>query len=85
MAKNKDARKALDEHDDISPIKRIELLLWGDEELGIRGLKGRVERGEHVMFVILAVVVFLLIITVADVQATGGTGLLELLVKGLIG
>ena len=85
MTKNKDARKTLDEHDHISPIRRIELLLWGDKELGIRGLKDRDDRGEKVMFAILAVVVFLLIITVADVQATGGKGLLELLVKGLIG
>jgi len=57
--KNSDARELLDNNTEkVDPLKRIEILLWGDKKLGVRGLKGRMERLEKliVISIILSII-----------------------------
>ena len=85
MAKKQSALEKLDDNGEISPTKRIELLLWGDKGLGILGLKGRMDRVERIGLVGMILLIFILLITVADLQLTGSSSLIELLLQGLLG
>ena len=86
MAKKQSALEKLDDNGELSPTKRIELLLWGDKELGILGLKGRMDRVERVGLVGVLLLIVILMVVVADLQlVNGGKGLLPLLIKGLLG
>jgi len=85
MAKKQSALEKLDDNGELSPTKRIELLLWGDKELGILGLKGRMDRVERIGLIGMVLLVFILLVTIADLQLTGSSSLLELLLTGLLG
>jgi len=85
MGKKPSDLQKLNENGEIKPLKRIELLLWGDEELGILGMKGRMDRVERIGLIGMVLLVFILLVTIADLQLTGSSSLLELLVKGLLG
>lgn len=85
MGKKPDDLQKLNENGEINAVKRIELLLWGDEKLGIRGMKGRLDRVEKVGSIALLLLIIILLVTVADLQLTDSSGLLPLLVKGLLG
>lgn len=73
------------EYDYVDAIRRIEKLLWGDKKLGLRGLQCRVTRCERYMLINTVLVIVLLLISVADLQLDNGGGLIELLLKGLLG
>lgn len=85
MGAKPDDLQKLNENGEIGALQRIELLLWGDKELGIIGLKGRTDRIEHVGLVGMLLLIIILLVTVADLQMTDDTGLLPLLIKGLLG
>lgn len=86
MGKKPDDLQRLNENGEITPLKRIEMLLWGDKKLGIIGLKGRMDRVERVGLIGILLLIVILLVTVADLQLVdGGTGLLPLLIKGLLG
>ncbi len=74
-----------DEYDYVNTIRRIEKLLWGDKKLGLRGLQCRVTRCERLILINTGLVVVLLLINIADLQLNNGGGLIELLLKGLLG
>lgn len=85
MSKPDDLQK-LNQGGNIDAMKRIELLLWGDKTLGIRGLKGRTDRIEKVGLIMMMMLVLITLVTIADLNlGNGGHGLLALLLKGLLG
>ncbi|KKN42647.1 hypothetical protein LCGC14_0710990 [marine sediment metagenome] len=73
------------EYDHVSAIQRIEKLLWGDKKLGLRGLQCRVNWCERLITINTVLVIVLLLINIADLQLSNGGGLIELLLKGLLG
>ena len=85
MGSKPDDLQKLNENGEISAVKRIEMLLWGDKELGILGLKGRTDRIERVGLVMMVLLIFILLVTMADLQLTGSSNLFDLLIKGLLG
>ncbi len=85
MSDKSESLRDNDEYDHVSAIQRIEQLLWGDKKLGIRGLQCRVTRCEKIVLINTALITVLLLINIADLQLTNGGGLIELLIKGLLG
>jgi hypothetical protein len=67
--------------------QQLRILIWGDKKLGVRGLKGRLERLEKMLIIVVG---FNSLIAVAFVghiglSFTGEGGLIGALLRGLFG
>lgn len=79
-------------HPSLSFEERIEVLLWGDKKLGVKGIKGRMDKLERMMYVLLAISILTVIalldhLTGLHNDASAGivSKLLQNLVTGLLG
>ena len=52
--KNSDDKQIVDNfHPRLSFEQRIELLIWGDKKLGVKGIKGRIDKLERLILLVL--------------------------------
>jgi hypothetical protein len=71
----------------LNEYAQLRILLWGDKKLGVRGLKGRLERLEKLLIVIVGFNSILALAFVGHIglSFTGQGGLIGAILKGLFG
>lgn len=87
-----DHQRVNDAHPSLSFEERIEVLLWGDKKLGVVGIKGRVDKLQRMLYVLLGISVLTAIalldhLTSLHSGADAGivSKLLQSMVTGLLG
>lgn len=72
----------------LTDMERIKLMIWGNSKLGVRGLKGRLERVERMAYVTLFFEFLLIVLIIAGstrVEPEHGSTILRYLVGLLFG
>ena len=71
----------------LNEYAQLRILLWGDKKLGVRGLKGRLERLEKVLIVLLGFNGLIAVAFVGHIglSFSGEGGLIGALLRGLFG
>jgi hypothetical protein len=67
--------------------QQLRILVWGDKKLGVRGLKGRLERLEKILILVVGFNGLIAVAFVGHIglSFTGEGGLVGALLKGLFG
>lgn len=74
-------------HPSLSFEGRIEVLLWGDKKLGVKGIKGRMDKLEHLIYILLGVSVLTataLLDHLTSMHNGTNAGIVSKLLQGLV-
>jgi len=82
-----DHQRVNDAHPSLSFEERIEVLLWGDKKLGIVGIKGRVDKLQRILYVLLGISVLTAIALLdhlTSLHSSADAGIIGKLLQGMV-
>jgi len=84
----KDDKQRVDNtHPSLSFEERIEVLLWGDKKLGVKGIKGRMDKLEYLLYILLGISVLTAIALLDHLTSLHNgvnAGIVSKLLQGLV-
>ena len=87
-----DQQRVNEAHPSLAFNERIEVLLWGDKKLGVVGIKGRMDKLQHMFYVLLGISIltaFALLEHITSLHSGADAGIISKLLRstllGLLG